>query len=236
MYYQVQVAKTNRVNIAPMIMSIRPLKLASLTILTLLQNFVRFKGEVSVIFIAHELGGIIGDELNAEHIRETNTKYENMNATMTRRHLQRLARSRGLTRWPPAMNIRVGMYMLVLATQHSAIVPSGDGFVSSMLIQYSQQCCRVGLEPAMKHILRGDAHTSKGYRKNGVFLLDPFILKLIRKDGEELLAVPRALPMLVPPLDWTNLDDGGYIFTKSTTQILLITSVHPISPMRPDQG
>ncbi|KAI3452943.1 hypothetical protein Pfo_009606 [Paulownia fortunei] len=68
------------------------------------------------------------------------------------------------------------------------------------------------IRPAFVHTLKS-VETQKGNRRYGVIECDPLVRQGLEKTARHMV-IPY-MPMLVPPLNWTGYERGGYLFLPS---------------------
>lgn len=127
---------------------------------------------------------------------------------------QKLAAVRGILKglddtkpWGPVMKTKVGSRLIELLVQTAYIQPPSE--------PESDQSQDGGpdIRPAFVHSFRTMKEAAKTGRKYGVIECDPLILKGLDRTAKSM-AIPY-MPMVVPPVNWTGFDKGGYLFLPS---------------------
>ncbi|PQM39425.1 DNA-directed RNA polymerase 2 chloroplastic/mitochondrial [Prunus yedoensis var. nudiflora] len=106
--------------------------------------------------------------------------------------------------WSLEARAKVGSRLIELLTQTAFIQPPADQLADGP----------PDIRPAFVHTFRTVAKDAKNAsRRYGVIECDPLVLKGLEKTARHMV-IPY-MPMLVPPLNWTGYDKGGYFFLPS---------------------
>ncbi|KAM1666154.1 hypothetical protein ACFX1X_045819 [Malus domestica] len=107
--------------------------------------------------------------------------------------------------WSQDARAKVGSRLIELLIQTAFIQPPADQLAD----------CPPDIRPAFIHtfrtVMKDPKNTSS--RRFGVIQCDPLVLKGFEKTGSHMV-IPY-MPMLVPPVNWTGYDRGGYFFLPS---------------------
>ncbi len=105
--------------------------------------------------------------------------------------------------WTQSLRVRVGSFLADRLMDVAKVVRTGINKRTGKPVEEEQ--------PAFIH----SYEYLRGY-KLGIIKLNPVVAERMAKDSVRDTMHPRHLPMLVKPKPWLNLNDGGYIYNKST--------------------
>nr|XP_043612341.1 DNA-directed RNA polymerase 1, mitochondrial-like [Erigeron canadensis] len=104
--------------------------------------------------------------------------------------------------WGQDAQVKVGSRLIQLLMETAYIQPPVD--------QYED--CPPDIRPAFVHTLK-TVETPRGSRRYGVIECDPLVRKGLEKSAMHMV-IPY-MPMLIPPVNWTGYNRGGYLFLPS---------------------
>ncbi|MFS7993479.1 putative DNA-directed RNA polymerase [Helianthus anomalus] len=104
--------------------------------------------------------------------------------------------------WGQDAQVKVGSRLIQLLMETAYIQPPVDQF----------EDCPPDVRPAFVHTLK-TVETPRGSRRYGVIECDPLVRKGLEKSAMHMV-IPY-MPMLLPPVNWTGYNRGGYLFLPS---------------------
>ncbi|KAK9063780.1 hypothetical protein SSX86_017652 [Deinandra increscens subsp. villosa] len=104
--------------------------------------------------------------------------------------------------WGQDAQVKVGSRLIQLLMETAYIQPPVDQF----------EDCPPDIRPAFVHTLK-TVETPRGSRRYGVIECDPLVRKGLEKSAMHMV-IPY-MPMLLPPVNWTGYNRGGYLFLPS---------------------
>jgi DNA-directed RNA polymerase len=188
--------------IAPYLMLLSPQALAVIVMHELLGLLLRKTMGVPFAAAAIEIGRAVQAEYNIQRLKtERGAAYSYLNRVqqaVTKSLVNRLSRQLDNGEWDRVVTAKVGSALVALALQYCKIRLD--------LTSYGREVA-VDEAPAFEHIYV----TERGKRR-GQLKAHENVYKLIdagHRLRETLNA--RHLPMVVPPVDWTDVEKGGYL-------------------------
>ncbi|KAF7822354.1 DNA-directed RNA polymerase 2B, chloroplastic/mitochondrial-like isoform X1 [Senna tora] len=110
----------------------------------------------------------------------------------------------GLKPWGQDNKARLGSRLIEILIQTAYIQPPSD----------PQDDCPPDIQPAFFHSFRTvTKHGENTGKKYGIIECNPLVYKGLDKSARNMV-IPY-MPMLVPPVNWTGFDKGGYLFLPS---------------------
>lgn len=107
-----------------------------------------------------------------------------------------------LVAWGQDAQVKVGSRLIQLLMETAYIQPPVEQF----------EDCPPDIRPAFVHTLK-TVETPRGSRRYGVIECDPLVRKGLEKSAMHMV-IPY-MPMLLPPVNWTGYNRGGYLFLPS---------------------
>ncbi|GJV43229.1 DNA-directed RNA polymerase 1, mitochondrial [Tanacetum coccineum] len=104
--------------------------------------------------------------------------------------------------WGQDAQVKVGSRLIQLLMETAYIQPPVDQF----------EDCPPDIRPAFVHTLK-TVETPRGSRRYGVIECDPLVRKGLEKSAMHMV-IPY-MPMLLPPVNWTGYNRGGYLYLPS---------------------
>ncbi|XP_076919074.1 DNA-directed RNA polymerase 1B, mitochondrial-like [Bidens hawaiensis] len=104
--------------------------------------------------------------------------------------------------WGQDAQVKVGCRLIQLLMETAYIQPPVDQL----------EDCPPDIRPAFVHTLK-TVETPRGSRRYGIIECDPLVRKGLEKSAMHMV-IPY-MPMLLPPVNWTGYNRGGYLFLPS---------------------
>ena len=195
--------------IAPYMMLLSPQAMAVIVMHELLGLLLRKTVGVPFANAALEIGRAVQAEYNIQRLKtERGATYSYLNRSqqaVTKTLVNRLTRHLDMGEWDHAVTTKVGSALIALALQHCKI---------RVDLQSYGRDAAFDEVPAFQHLYIVERGKRRGYLK-----AHENVYKLIdagHRLRETLNA--RHLPMVVPPVDWSDVEKGGYL--QSPTMVM----------------
>eukprot|EP01088_Endostelium_zonatum_P011375 TRINITY_DN25500_c0_g1_i1.p1 TRINITY_DN25500_c0_g1~~TRINITY_DN25500_c0_g1_i1.p1 ORF type:complete len:1076 (+),score=260.58 TRINITY_DN25500_c0_g1_i1:22-3249(+) len=211
------VSSADRSNYGPYITQLPADKLTVLTLHEVVGAV--FKSPTGCLFLdtAYELGRAVCTEVNYEQMKKSKEKY--LDQQKTPGAINKLAaKVLPVSRWPKAINIKVGAALIDIFIQHARTAVDEISLPSTLknTLSFDED---TPSQAAFEHRL-----VIAGRNKRvGLIVPSVSVLQaLTDSDNRNTFFQARYLPMLVPPLKWVSPTNGGYLLptTRENSPIM----------------